>query len=253
MNPGNRYRIGLLTIAFLLFSCRHTSEKERPLGSEPAWSAGDSLAFYFPQNRSAGLGFQYTRSDTFRENWYSSALFSLREPVLDGHYSEGGIYRFLWLRSFDPPVVFVLSRSGDQVKLTAKVLNGGPEFRESRYDTSGWGAMTAAMKTKTIKRFRDSLVAAQADSKSGIVLSETKPLTPAAWSTFEQLLGKAGFWRLPATITGLDDIGADGSEWIFESLQKDEYRFIVRWSPGGGFREAGSYLIRLSGFKVEIY
>jgi hypothetical protein len=94
---------------------------QHPLGKDAAWSAGDSLTFYFPQDQSAGVGFQYTRSDTFRENSYSSALFSFREPVLYGKFSEGGMYRFLWLRSFGPPVVFVLGRSGDKVTLTTKI------------------------------------------------------------------------------------------------------------------------------------
>jgi hypothetical protein len=67
---------------------------------------------------------------------------------------------------------------------------------------------------------------------------------------FEQLLGKAAFWTRAANA---DDRGMDGSEWIIESLQKDNYRFVARWSPTGAFRDAGVYLIKMTGLKGEIY
>jgi len=97
-----------------------TSDIQLPLNKEAAWSPNDSLAFYYPQNQRVDLGFRYTKGDTFRENWYSSALFSLREPVLYGHYKKDGMYRFLWLRAFGPPVVFVLTRSGELLTLTTE-------------------------------------------------------------------------------------------------------------------------------------
>lgn len=250
--PASQQRL-LLAIVVFLFSCRNPSETARPLGSEPAWSAGDSLTFYFPQNQQPALGFQYSSIDTLLDKGYSWALFSFREPVFYRRYSPGGVYRFLWLRSFDPPVVFVLSRLGDQVTLTTKVMDGEPKLTESRVDPSRWAALTDNLKAKTIKRFRDSVVAAKADRKAGIVLSHTKPLTPKEWVGFEQLLGKAAFWQCPATRTALSDIGFDGSEWVIESLRKDKYRFVARWSPGGAFLDAGTYLIKLSGLKGEIY
>jgi hypothetical protein len=75
-------------------------------------------------------------------------------------------------------------------------------------------------------------------------------LTALEWTAFEQLLGKAGFRTRPANA---DDRGMDGSEWVIESLQKDNYRFVARWSPEDAFRDAGTYLIKLSGLKGEIY
>jgi len=250
MKAPSRYQILLFGVTILLFSCRHTSEMGRLVERNLAWSAGDSLAFYFPQKQRAGLGFQYTRSDTFRENWYSSALFSFREPVLYGHYSEGGMYRFLWLRSFGPPVVFVLGRSFDQVTLATKILDRQPEFMESRYDPRGWNGLEDELKGKTIGRFGDSLIVVKADRKAAIVFNQTTRLTTLEWTGFEQLLRKAGFWMRAANA---DDRGFDGSEWVIESLQKDNYRFVARWSPRDAFRDAGVYLIKLSGLKGENY
>ena len=244
------YPIALFTSAILFFSCRHTSDRELPLHKEASWSAKDSLAFYFPQNRRADLGFQYIRSDTFRENWYSSALFSFREPVLYGHYTNGGMYRFLWLRAFGPPVAFVLTRSGQGVTLTTKVLDQQPEFLETKYDPRGWNGLMDELKGKTIERFGDSLLTVKADRKANIVVNQTKRLTADEWTEFEKLLGKAGFWTLAATG---DDRGFDGSEWIIESLREDKYRFVARWSPRDAFRDAGVYLIKLSGVRAEIY
>jgi hypothetical protein len=250
MRATAHQRIVLFTVAVFLFSSRHKAEVGRPLDKEAAWSAADSLAFYFPQSQSVDLGFQYIRSDTFRENWYSSALFSFREPVLYGKYSEGGMYRFLWLRAFGPPVVFVLSRSGDQVTLTTKILDRQPEFMETRYDPRGWNGLMDELKGKTIERFGDSLVVVKADRKATIVSNQTKRLTTLEWAGFEQLLRKSGFWTMAANA---DDRGFDGSEWVIESLQKDNYRFVARWSPRDAFRDAGVYLIKLSDLKGEIY
>lgn len=250
MKPIFIRRIMLFLLAILPFSCRQTSEVSHPLSKAPTWQANDSLAFYFPQNQSSDLGFQYTEGDTFRENWYSSALFSFREPILYDRSSQGDTYRFLWLRSFHRPVVFVLSKLGDQVTLKTKILNHQPEFIETRYDPRGWNGLLDELKGKTIERYGDSLIVVKADRKAAIVFNETKYLSETEWRGFEQLLWNAQFWSNAANE---DDRGMDGSEWIIESLLKDRYRFVARWSPQSAFRDAGVYLIKLSGLKEEIY
>src|SRR4051812_14477963 len=73
----------------------------------------DSLAFYFPQNSFSDL----PSSDSFVQNWYSSALYSFKEPVLSQQFVGHNIYRFLWLRSFHRPVVFTLHQNGDAIWL----------------------------------------------------------------------------------------------------------------------------------------
>ena len=63
----------------------------------------------------------------------------------------------------------------------------------------------------------------------------------------------AGEGRIRDTAGHVGELGTDGAEWVIESLQKDKYRFAARWSPGDAFRDAGVYLIKLSGLKGEIY
>ena len=67
----------------------------------------DSLAFYFPINIFSDI----PRADSFVQNWYSSALYSFKEPVLSQSFVGHDIYRFVWLRSFHRPVVFTLHQS----------------------------------------------------------------------------------------------------------------------------------------------
>ena len=53
------------------------------------------------------------------------------------------------------------------------------------------------------------------------------------------------FWNLPVYI---ENMGHDGSEWIFEGVKNGSYRFLYRWSPGSGaIRDLGMKFIELSG------
>src|SRR5258708_6742697 len=126
-----KYFISSLSVAVILFSCGHAPDLQHGLASVASWDPKDSLKFYFPQSRNADSGFSFTKGDTFRENWYSSALFSFREPIFYNKLIENDLYRFLWLRSFHRPVVIVLLRCGTRVTLTTKILNRQPEFLET--------------------------------------------------------------------------------------------------------------------------
>jgi hypothetical protein len=50
-------------------------------------------------------------------------------------------------------------------------------------------------------------------------------------------------------------IGCDGSNWIFEIVDKQGYHVLTRWSPEyGPVREAGIFLMSLSGWTfTEVY
>ncbi|WP_181163601.1 hypothetical protein [Pontibacter mangrovi] len=77
----------------------------------------DSLTNYFlftikfnDKNVSTGI-------DTF--NFYSIYLYALNEKVLSNYYLGHDQYRFLLLRSFDPPIAVTLHRKGSEVWLNA--------------------------------------------------------------------------------------------------------------------------------------
>lgn len=71
----------------------------------------DSLTFYYPTLIKTDSRNIETGIDTFKLNWYSSALYCANEPVLYNYYQGHDIYRFLWLRSFHRPVVFSLHKN----------------------------------------------------------------------------------------------------------------------------------------------
>ena len=246
-----KYFAGMFSIVIIHISCRNDAEFQHQLTPTAFWDKNDSLRFYFPQSGNADSGFLFTKGDKFRENWYSSALFSFKEPILYNKHIEVNIYRFLWLRSFHRPVVFVLSRSGSRVTLTTKILDRQPEFIETKYDPRGWDDLMDELKGKTIQKIGDSLIVVIADRKANIVYNNTSEVTLDSWASFEQLLQKAQFWNMPAVRD--NERGMDGSEWILEGLLGDKYHFAVRWTPKGQFRDAGIFLIELSGLKEDIY
>ena len=50
------------------------------------------------------------------------------------------------------------------------------------------------------------------------------------------------------------EMGFDGSQWLFEVVDKDGYRFLKRWSPDdGAAHDLGQLLIELSGWSEETY
>lgn len=50
------------------------------------------------------------------------------------------------------------------------------------------------------------------------------------------------------------EIGFDGSQWLFEMVDEDGYRFVKRWSPDdGAAHDLGRLLIELSGWNEETY
>jgi hypothetical protein len=250
-----KYFIALLATVILLYSCHSTSIHPRSIHPDAqlmdvSWKPADSLRFYFPQSRDGIRGFSYTRSDTFKEKWYSSSLFSLREPVLFDKQIQTDLYRFLWLRSFNRPMVFVLRRTGDRVTLTTKKLDREPEFEETKYVSKGWPGLMDELKGKTIEKVGDSLVIVKADRKAELIYDSTRTLTVGEWQHFEELLQKVRFVTMAATS---NDAGMDGSEWILEHLYNDQYQFVNRWSPESGIHDVGVYLITLSGLKERIY
>ena len=230
----------LFLIGLLSASCNQSGQDSYPKDPTVSNKNGlpkDSLTFYFPTVFKYNGKTTKTNIDTFVLNWYSSALYAFKEPILYNYYQGHDIYRFLWLRSFHRPVVFILSKNGDTVSLTTKELDRQPNFFAMKYSTPGKP---------------DSLVIA--DRKANIVVNETKKLSAIEWKKFESLLTQCNFWSMNTT----EKVnGNDGSEWIIEAHLQDKYAFVDRWSPSDrhqdNYANCGKYLIDLSGQKYEIY
>jgi hypothetical protein len=205
----------------------------------------DSLAFYFPTISPV------PDLDSFKQNWYSSTLYSFKEPILSQNYLGHNIYRFLWLRSFHRPVVFSIHDENNDVWLITKILDGYPQFLDHRIKGILDKDRPEYLKAGYVVDSKDSdLLIRKADRKANIVYARKITLTREEMTAFESLLNEAKFWDIPITAT---QDGTDGSEWIIEVHLPNRYRFVDRWSPNGEFRELGLYLIKLSGLDEKVY
>lgn len=207
----------------------------------------DSLSFYFPVNSFSDR----PSSDSFVQNWFSSALYSFKEPILSKNFVGRNIYRFLWLRSFHRPVVFTLHQKEGEVWLNTKMLDRQPRFLDDRI-----GGILKEEQEEYIKEgyFVDKkepdLLVRTADRKANIIYNKHISLSEKEWNQYEQLLVKANFWKLPSNI---DDGSTDGAQWIIEAHLNNKYHFVDYHSPDGDYKKLGVFLIRLSGLQEEIY
>jgi hypothetical protein len=207
----------------------------------------DSLAFYFPRNSFSDR----PSADSFVQNWYSSALYSFKEPLLSQNFLGHEIYRFLWLRSFHRPVVFALHQSEGQVWLNTKMLDKQPNFDVDRIKgVPKEGQEEYIKEGYFVDKKEPDLLVRNADRKANIVYNTSISLSEQKWYVFERLLAKANFWELPSNI---DDGSTDGAAWIIEGHLKNKYHFVDYHSPYGDYKKLGLFLIKLSGLKEEIY
>ena len=126
-------------------------------------------------------------------------------------------YRFLWLRSFDNPIVVRIWRSESNVNLVTKQLDGDGGHHPGK-----------------------------------LVVTKARTLSNKEWGEFTKYLEQSSYWTLP---TDIGDIGNDGAQWVLEGARENRYHVVDRWSPkNGSYREACFYLLELSGLKLgKIY
>ncbi|MBW1296371.1 hypothetical protein [Aquimarina litoralis] len=146
--------------------------------------------------------------------WYSEYLYAMKEPLLFNRKTEKQIYRFTWLRTFDKPMTFRIEKWRSRYILYWKVLSG-----KGGYDS---GELERTM---------------------------LKILSEKEWIDFIDLINKADFWNMKL---GRSFTGTDGSEWIMEGVDPNNYRVVTVWSPTEGyFYEACNYLISLTDLNIS--
>jgi hypothetical protein len=195
-----------------------------------------------PFNNSDSIGEYEQRS-------YSSTLFSFKEPVLYNYYLGEERYRFLWLRSFHLPMVFILSNKNGKVALRIKKLDQTPQFEDEKYGLP-WPGVEDDFKGKTLEKIGDSILVVKADRKAKIIFDTTINLRTKDLEKFSSLLAQNAFWTTPVY---KQNDAMDGATWIMEAHLENCYRYIIRQSPDKEIREAGEYLIKLSGLQERIY
>ena len=146
----------------------------------------------------------------FRAVRYSKQLIALQEPSLweASKSRKMQSYRFLWLRTFDPPIAIRVDLNADGTsRLTAKM-------------TSGTGGYDPGKLT---------------DNRTITMNSEQS-------TRFLSQIEKHNFWKLPS----LDEApgGPDGAHWIIEGVKDRTYHVVDRWSPeNGDVRAIGLFMV----------
>lgn len=151
--------------------------------------------------------------DWYPDQWDAADEPSLYERSTKPSSTSTSALRFTWLRSFDHPVTVRIERSGKSARLIAKELNG-----------QGGG------EPGVIERVLDRPLSSAEVAKLDFILSKTKVLDLRATDC---------------------DGGLDGSQWIVEGVDRDDYRFVNRFAPTEGpVREFGDFVLELTGWSI---
>ena len=156
----------------------------------------------------------YVGYDTFHVEWYSKHLTAMKEPLIFNKKQDKSTFRFLWLRTFHNPISIRIEKQFDSYSLTWKLCDGAGGYEPGK-----------------------------------LVIDKTKIIDKNTWDTFQDKLSKADYWNLKTNEVGI--LGTDGSQWILEGTDKNNYHVVDRWTPSGGsFYECCDFLIRLTDFKI---
>ena len=198
----------------------------------------DSLSFYFPPI----LNDTFKRPpfyENFIQKWYSSSLYSLKEPILYNKNDSQIIYRLLVLRSFDNPFCFSFKEFEGGYFLNAKSLDRQPSFYFNIIDNG---------KDGTGREILDTIE--NADRLAFINFDPTIALRSGQRQIIESYLFKLNFWNSPIADSN-DENTTDCSNWIIEGRKYNTYHFIERRNARGQLWQFGKYLIGLSGLKIK--
>jgi hypothetical protein len=213
---------------FALTACDAVRPQDRACQAQQASTAeskaGAFARGYFPEafaKPSLACGYPAGPSpiigDIERE-WYPRQLRAGCEPSLyelsrRAERSEFTL-RFSLIPSFHPSVFIRVQKAGDQYTLIVKEMSGA-----GGYDPG------------VIKRSKELL------------------LSPIQVTELKRLLAEETLFEEPATIC---ERGFDGSQWLFEIVDKGGYKMVNRWSPTEGpARNLGSYLMDVSGLHFD--
>ena len=202
-------------------------------------SKADSLAYYFPAVLSDTFVARHSEYQDFEQKWYSSSLYSFKEPILYNKIDSQTIYRLLWLRSFDRPVCFSVKEFDGNYFLDAKTLDRQPEF---------FPTILRHIDTNTRKETLDTIQ--KADRFALIAYDSVTILTSWRWNEIENYISKLDFWNSPIADPN-NNYSNDGSNWIIEARKNKKYHFINRRNATGDLKALGKYLIGLSGLQIK--
>jgi hypothetical protein len=179
------------------------------------WAQVQERAGYFPEGvfDDPGQG----------SSWYPYELRVLGEPSLYDLSANPSneSYRFLWLRTFDPPVAIRLDVNADGTgTVMTKIADG-----EAGYPTTI---------TKVAEVDRHVLTREQVQA-------------------FAALVDKDGFWSLATDEpSATDKARTDGSEWILEAARGGSYNVVARWSPANNSSEGSKAILEIGKMAIDL-
>ena len=170
---------------------------------------------FFPKSPA---DFRDRNFDPVQNEWYGKFLRALNQRSLligTNDQEDFEIYRFIWLRTFDHPIIVQVSRRGRS-------------FQVNSVENDGAGGY----------------------EPGNLLRTDQNSFDKEAWCHLVQLLNDANFWSMPS----IEDNpgGNDGSQWILEGVRGARYHVVDRWTPSvGQYRQACLYLLMLSGRDIE--
>lgn len=145
---------------------------------------------------------------------FSSTLWVMKEPLIFNRKLNKEIYRFIWLRAFDNPIVVRIEKKNMEVILFWKTLGKYGNY-----------------------------------ALNEIVANKSKKVFLKDWSKFKSILDSTQFWQMTRVGNG----GTDGSEWALEGIDSTRYNVATYWSPSkdSGFYRICNFLLELTDLKLE--
>lgn len=150
-------------------------------------------------------------------DWFSNDLLFFQEPMISEGY-KCDVYRFLYLRSFNVPVVMRMERNNGEISIRWKKCRYNQQL-----DQYEWG------------------------------VDSTKKLSNREWAKFEKMLDKVDYWNMP---TENDDGAMDGAEWILEAFVNGKYKIAATNMEHSEYGKCLRYLMDLTDLNLperEIY
>ena len=232
-------RVFLALYILTLLSCKTNDSIDTKNIFEKALKS-DSLSYYFPSILNDTIEIRNPNFKDFEQKWYSSSLYSFKEPILYTKSESITIYRLLWLRSFHKPVCFSIKEFKGNYFLNAKTLDRQPAFYPV---IEGKGK-----DKKTGKEILDTTQ--KADRFALIDFDTIKVLTGRQWRESENYISKLEFWNSPIADPA-EDNSTDGSNWILEGRRNGKYHFINRRNARGNLKDFAKDLNKWSKLNIE--
>jgi hypothetical protein len=265
---------GLLLLLSACSSPTQAPPTARPWPAEPPYVWPDSLPRYFPAE--AGVNPDHIKfGDTLQRvpiarlsdchgqyEFAAKCLVAFGAPVLQGKYTGHPVYRFIWLRSFDRPVLLTLQGTSNGGVLRTEFLSKSPGVVVPELDTAVDLKQSLEIQARLRARWRKWLAdsafmasfrAEVAFAKAPVRISSEKSvrITATQFQEFDKRLRQANFQSLGSCLPSAGVL--DGAYWFLEARNADGYHVVFRHSPdeSGKFSQCCEYLLNLSPARNE--